>query len=118
MMETDTPIKKCKNDLAAHKSGEMRTTVEEVRSEIWRELFGPPAVESPRRVQVGDAADTNIEQGLDALLLHQTGECDTEGPCQYCAEEDRNAEKQIQKERKRSRKKTTQSAGALIDRIE
>ena len=47
---------------------------------------------------VGDAADMATEQGLDALLLHQTGECDTREPCQYCAEEDQDAEDQLRKE--------------------
>lgn len=35
---------------------------------------------------MGDEADRTIDEGLDALMLHRTGQCDTSDPCQYCAE--------------------------------
>ncbi len=59
--------------------------------------------------------DLNLEQGLEALLLHQTGECDTREPCQYCAEEEQGAEKQAQKERKQARKRATRGSRAIDD---
>lgn len=51
---------------------------------------------------MGDGANMVTEQGLDALLLHQMGECDSDEPCQYCAEEERDAERL---ERRRNKKK-------------
>jgi hypothetical protein len=41
---------------------------------------------------MGDAADMVTEQGMDAWMLHQMGECDTREPCQYCAEEHKEKE--------------------------
>ncbi len=37
---------------------------------------------------MGIEADHLTEQGMDELMLHQRGECDSRDPCQYCAEED------------------------------
>lgn len=54
---------------------------------------------------MGEAADMATEQGLDALLLHETGECDSIDPCQYCAEEEINAEKLERKRAKRTKHK-------------
>jgi hypothetical protein len=54
---------------------------------------------------MGDAADMATEQGLDALLLHETGECDSKDPCQYCAEEERDAEKLERRRKKRTANK-------------
>lgn len=36
---------------------------------------------------MGDMSDQLTEQGMDELALHERGECDTEEPCRYCAEE-------------------------------
>jgi hypothetical protein len=33
---------------------------------------------------MGDMADLNIEEGLFSYWLHKRGECDCDGPCQYC----------------------------------
>jgi hypothetical protein len=46
---------------------------------------------------VGDAADMATEIGMDALLLHQSGECDTREPCQYCAEYNDATHKQTER---------------------
>lgn len=35
---------------------------------------------------MGDQADYLIEQGLDALMLHRTGQCGIDW-CEYCLEE-------------------------------
>ena len=36
---------------------------------------------------MGDMADWNIDQGLDSWWAHKAGECDCDGPCQYCDED-------------------------------
>lgn len=45
---------------------------------------------------MGDMADYDIEAGMLALTLHETGECGLFGICPYC-EEEYKREKALQK---------------------
>lgn len=36
---------------------------------------------------MGDAADCVIEEGMDAYNKHLAGTCDSDDPCQYCADD-------------------------------
>ena len=60
---------------------------------------------------MGDMADHLIEQGMDDWLSHKTGDCDTDGPCQYCYEREQRNEKRSKQRRKQKRESRLRARG-------
>ena len=59
---------------------------------------------------MGDGADRYTEEGIDELQAHRDGEC--EGPCQYCAEEDKAARARIAARVNKPKKRREHNADA------